>query len=212
MVSFIVLLTSVITIPSLVIVTPSSSATFKAVQGNNDALKAKHSDWKLIEIEKVFAEKLPARYVKRAPAVARTLARLSERYQWDPFFLLALIETESQFHPDLIGKVGEIGLMQVRPSTSDWLCKKMRLNKKRGLNLFDPVVNLEMGVRYLTYLRDRFGDRPVWFTAAYNQGVGRVLRKTALAQNRAPGSFRHSYFDKISQKYLNLQLNRSTAL
>ena len=57
----------------------------------------------------------------------------------------AVIEIESNFKPGAIGRDGEIGLMQVLPSTA-------RLMGFRGTNedLADPATNMKYGVRYLS--------------------------------------------------------------
>lgn len=56
----------------------------------------------------------------------------------------AVAQVESGYRPNAIGTVGEIGLMQVRPSTA-------RMMGFSGTNedLADPATNIRYGVRYL---------------------------------------------------------------
>ena len=62
----------------------------------------------------------------------------------DPRLVDAVIKVESDHHPDAIGAAGEIGLMQVRPSTA-------RLLGFRGTDreLAEPATNIRLGVTYL---------------------------------------------------------------
>lgn len=56
----------------------------------------------------------------------------------------AVAYVESGFEPDAVGTVGEIGLMQIRPSTAEMLG-----HDGGALALFDPGVNARFAVRYL---------------------------------------------------------------
>jgi hypothetical protein len=56
----------------------------------------------------------------------------------------AVIRVESDYDPTAIGKVGEIGLMQVRPSTAAMLGFKGTAGE-----LAEPEVNIHFGVTYL---------------------------------------------------------------
>lgn len=56
----------------------------------------------------------------------------------------AVAYVESGFSPDAVGGVGEIGLMQIRPSTAEMLG-----HGGGALALFDPAVNARFAVRYL---------------------------------------------------------------
>lgn len=56
----------------------------------------------------------------------------------------AVAEVESGFDPQAVGAVGEVGLMQVMPSTARMLGFSEPLPK-----LYDPQTNIRYGVRYL---------------------------------------------------------------
>jgi hypothetical protein len=58
--------------------------------------------------------------------------------------VVAVIQIESGFNPSVVGAVGEIGLMQVRPETA------AMLGFKGGLDMLaEPEINIRLGVRYL---------------------------------------------------------------
>ena len=108
-----------------------------------------------------------------------------------PEFAHAIVEIESRFRPDVLGRAGEIGLMQIKPATA-------RLMGFRGpaKALFDPETNIKYGMKYLAKAR-RLGDSTVCGTILkYNAGhaarrMNRVSRaycekvKGVLARNAA---------------------------
>lgn len=123
---------------------------------------------------------LPKKYKKRYKKIAQTIIDQSYKYKFDPIFLMAVIQSESSFRPDIIGGVGEIGLMQIRPTTAEWIAKKKGLRWKNKNQLKDPVENIKIGAAYFSYLRERFDDHARLYIAAYNMGgtnVKRALRK-----------------------------------
>jgi len=94
------------------------------------------------------------------------VAPIAARYNMDTEFILRVIEAESGGDPRAVSPKGAIGLMQLMPDTA------------RALGVsdpFDPVQNIEGGVRYLSHLIQRFGDVRLAL-AAYNAGPGNVQR------------------------------------
>jgi len=80
----------------------------------------------------------------------------------DPRLSLALVYRESKFDPNAVGGVGEIGLMQVKPSTG----KLMGFSEK---DLKNPSKNIDAGLQYLNQNLIKFND-PVLAVAGYNAG------------------------------------------
>ena len=80
----------------------------------------------------------------------------------------AMIEIESQFRPDVRGRHGEIGLMQIKPATA-------RLVGFRGSAkaLYDPETNIKYGMRYLAKAHKLGSEKGVCGTILkYNAGHG----------------------------------------
>jgi len=69
--------------------------------------------------------------------------------------LLALMARESSFDPEAVSPKGAVGLMQVKPSTAEWMAKKE--GREPGGNLSDPRENILAGMSYLSYLKRKFG-------------------------------------------------------
>jgi soluble lytic murein transglycosylase-like protein len=75
----------------------------------------------------------------------RTMVRAAaSRSGLPPDFADAIMEVESAYHPGSLGAAGEIGLMQVMPSTARMLGFEGRLEE-----LATPDVNIHYGVTYL---------------------------------------------------------------
>jgi soluble lytic murein transglycosylase-like protein len=68
--------------------------------------------------------------------------------------LMALMARESSFDPGAVSPKGAVGLMQVKPSTAEWLAKK---EGRSSGNLSDPTENILAGMSYLSYLKRKFG-------------------------------------------------------
>jgi len=109
----------------------------------------------------------------------------AKQYGFDWRLIVAQMYQESRFDPDARSWAGAVGLMQVLPRTA----------KSLGFSdLSSPENSIHAGVKYLTWVRDRFepelsvSDR-MWFAlAAYNVGQGHVLdaRRLARKQGRNP--------------------------
>ncbi len=98
--------------------------------------------------------------------------KYSEQYGVPEEIILAVIKSESSFVADAVSPKGAVGLMQILPSTYEWLCTKTG-DEPNVSTLYDPDVNIKYGTYYLGYLYGKFG---VWETAyaAYNAGDARV--------------------------------------
>lgn len=117
---------------------------------------------------------LPNKYREQSGKIAQTIIDESTKHGFDPVFLMSVIEGESSWRPDKVGGVGEIGLMQLRPSTGKWIAKRSGLKWKGDKSLYDPCQNIKIGAAYLSYLRDRFDDHARLYLAAYNMGQSNV--------------------------------------
>lgn len=113
---------------------------------------------------------LPKRFRGQTNKIAQTIIDEAHRYGFDPILLLAVIRTESSFNPTMIGGVGEIGLMQIRPETAEWITKKTGLVWRGPQSLRDPATNIKIGCAYLNWLRDKFDSHAQLYLAAYNMG------------------------------------------
>ncbi|MBC7370889.1 MAG: lytic transglycosylase domain-containing protein [Bdellovibrionaceae bacterium] len=129
----------------------------------------------------IVQDSMPAKYRKDSAEVSATILAESAKYGFDPLFVVAVIQTESSFNPTMIGGVGEIGLMQIRPETAAWIIQKLDLPMKGKNPLKNPANNVRIGVAYMNYLRGSFGGAAYRYVAAYNMGPTNVKRLIAAA-------------------------------
>jgi soluble lytic murein transglycosylase len=146
--------------------------------------------------------KQPWKY--QARQISKTILQVSEQYGFDPIFLLALIKNESRFNPIVIGKFGEIGLMQVIPRTGEWIAKKYHLPWKGAESLKNPVTNIQIGSAYIAYLKGRFASQSQLYISAYNMGSTNVRR--ALERHVEPKEYRNRVMNHYMHYYADLKL------
>ena len=103
------------------------------------------------------------------------VTKYSEAYNIPEDIIYATIKTESSFDPEAVSRVGAKGLMQLLPSTFEWLTSDEHLGENLTSNmLFDPETNIRYGTYYLKYLYTKFNYNWDTAIAAYNGGEGNV--------------------------------------
>ena len=100
----------------------------------------------------------------------------ANRHGLDPQLVKAVVAVESGFEPRAVSDKGAVGLMQVLPTTGARYGVRADLKRSVDQKLTDPVLNLEIGTRYLSDLRKMFAPRPELALAAYNAGENAVVR------------------------------------
>jgi hypothetical protein len=105
-----------------------------------------------------------------SPTLARLVEAAAERHEIDARIVQAVIQVESAYDPQARSPKGALGLMQLMPATA------VRLGAAPASNLFDPALNIELGVRYLRLLGNLFNGRLDLVLAAYNAGEGAVMK------------------------------------
>ena len=88
----------------------------------------------------------------------------------------SVIRQESVFNSHAVSHRGARGLMQLMPTTADYISKKSGLGKVPKQELFLPPINIQLGSLYLADLLKRFDNQPALAIAAYNAGPTRVKR------------------------------------
>ena len=139
------------------------------------------------------------------------VARQAQVYDLDPYEVMAVIHVESHGRPMVRSQDNAIGLMQVIPSTGEWIAEK--LGEKESFSegiLEDPETNIRYGCWYLRFLHDRFSEpQTVW--AAYNAGQGKVYEwlenpevsadGNSLIFDNIPAGETKAYVPKVQEAY-----------
>lgn len=107
--------------------------------------------------------------------LAKVIVREAERYDCPPELVLAIIVVESSFRYRAVSPKGAVGLMQLRPFVAKAMAREMGIPLEVG-RVFDPKLNVKIGLFYLSKLLLRFGDLEVALVA-YNYGPTYVARR-----------------------------------
>ncbi|BCO27856.1 membrane-bound lytic murein transglycosylase F [Rhodoferax lithotrophicus] len=135
-------------------------------------------------------------------AVKHHLREAAQKQRIDLELLQAIIATESGFDPLVVSPKGAVGLMQLTPETALRFGVQADARTSIEKKLTDPHINIQAGSRYLAYLLALFPGEMELALAAYNAGVGAVMR----AGRRIP-NFQETqrYVKTVMQLYLALK-------
>lgn len=103
----------------------------------------------------------------------------------DPLLVASVIRVESKFHSQDVSHAGAVGLMQLMPTTAEWIAQTIRQQSSgSGLavrrlpedakHLASPQYNILIGSWYVKSLIIQFDNNEAAAIAAYNAGPQRV--------------------------------------
>ena len=142
-----------------------------------------------------------------------SVEKYSAEYNIPEYIVYAVIKTESDFVRTAESSAGAVGLMQIMPSTFDWVM--FRLGTEGDYDdLYESDVNIMCGCYLLSFLYEDLGYSWDNAFAAYNAGRGRVqewLADESISQNgvlvNIPSDGVKQYIEKINriaEKYFEL--------
>jgi soluble lytic murein transglycosylase len=123
----------------------------------------------------------------------------------DPTLIAGVIYVESHFR-DQTSHAGAKGLMQLMPSTADYIARKSGGTRFVQGDLADPQINISYGSWYLRYLLQHYHGNEALALAAYNAGEGKVDEWWRQANDRGeafrvarhiPFAETRAYVDKV---------------
>lgn len=106
-------------------------------------------------------------------AIAKEIVRLSAEEQVDPFYVTAIIATESRFSTTAKSRVGALGLMQLMPATAHEVSRR-KTGKKSYPLLTDANINIGLGISYIKQLEGHYRGNRFNALTAYNWGLTNV--------------------------------------
>lgn len=119
----------------------------------------------------------------------------AKRQNMPPSLALAIAKVESNFNPQALSQAGAKGVMQIMPRTAEQV---FGVSRNR---LFEPDVNIKLGVKFIKKLLERYDDRLDIALSHYNGGSGVKNRHGELSVMPAT----QNYVDKVlatQQDYL----------
>ncbi len=110
----------------------------------------------------------------------------AEEFGLDSLLLYAIMREESRYDPEAISRAYAQGLMQIIPSTRDWIAEQLKIEVD-PIEIFDPRMNVHLGAWYLRHLLDYFEEDLHYALAGYNGGPGNVnnWKESPLVQEKA---------------------------
>ena len=118
---------------------------------------------------------LPVGGVFDPGALHEMAGKIARRHGVDEALVHAVIQVESRYDPFAVSPRGAMGLMQLMPRTAE---------RFEVTNAFDPVQNVDGGVRYLKELLARYSGQVRLALAAYNAGEEAVERHGGIPPYR----------------------------
>lgn len=113
--------------------------------------------------------------------VGAIIDRTARQYGFHPRFIKAIAYQESGWNNRVVSSAGAIGIMQVIPSTGQFVSSYL---VGRRLDLHDPEDNVLAGVAFVAHLWKLTGGSPEKTLAGYYQGLASVRRNGMYPSTR----------------------------
>jgi soluble lytic murein transglycosylase len=110
----------------------------------------------------------------------------AQKRKISPLLVLSIVRQESKFDPETRSSVGALGLMQVIPTTGEFVAPKIELASYR---LIDPPDNIKIGTWYLAHMHDELKNDSLLAVASYNAGPGNVTKWLKTISYNDPDEF-----------------------
>ena len=135
----------------------------------------------------LLAPTASATYYYDTKDIQQRVITQAKRQNVDPSLALAIAKVESNFNPKALSHAGAKGVMQIMPQTAEQV---FGVHRNR---LFDPDVNIELGVKFIKKLIERYNGRLDIALSHYNGGSG---VKNSHGELKVMAATRH-YVDKV---------------
>jgi soluble lytic murein transglycosylase len=96
--------------------------------------------------------------------------------------MASLIRVESAGDPNIVSRVGAIGLTQIMPATGREIARDLKIADYSTEMLYHPETNVRMGTYYIRKLLDKFDGDLHAALAAYNWGPHHIAMRISRQQ------------------------------
>ena len=122
----------------------------------------------------IVVDRAPEVVMQRYPMEYESTIRLCARLNdIPPAYVASVILAESSYDPQAVSSVNAQGLMQLLPSTAEWIAGRLGEEYAEGC-LFNPETNIRYGCWYLGFLMQRYHGDMRLSSSAYHAGQGNV--------------------------------------
>jgi len=170
-------------------------------------------DWQLKAAREAMAHslaKLTTLTVSQAQEVVLVVEREADKYDLDPFRILAFIIAESHGDTQAISIAGAKGLMQIMPQTGQFIATALTDSWQGDDSLFEIETNISYGVWYYHYLLQTFEGNEQAALAAYNWGPQNIKQRI-LKGERLPSVYPSKVLeaeDRLEREFSDEATNR----
>ncbi len=141
-----------------------------------------------------------------------------ESYGVQPAVIASVANVESGFVEDAVSNKGAVGIMQLMPSTAEWVASKIGEEYRREL-LLEGEYNIKIASYYISYLLTIFGDTKTAL-CAYNAGQGNVKKwltkeeysPDGVSLSKIPFEETRNYINKVEKNYRYYKNRYKTAV
>ncbi len=123
----------------------------------------------------------------------------------DPMWIYAIIKVESNFNSQATSGSGAKGLMQLMDNTAIDIANELKIEKFEANMLYNPEINIMIGVRYFDKLLSKYNENYYLAIAAYNGGIGNVDNWL----NKGIISYEASDIENIPYKETNMYVRKT---
>lgn len=158
--------------------------------------------FKVVKIDDIIMKKLyPLKY-------SEYVEKYAKEYNIDKYMVYAIIKAESNFNENAKSSSDAIGLMQIMEITAIETARKMDLEVTEE-DLFKPDLNINIGLKYFTYLLNHYNNNYPLTIIAYNAGMGNVdawlkdgtIKEDGTDIENVPFKETNNYVRKILRDY-----------
>jgi hypothetical protein len=141
-----------------------------------DTIKAKMIEQAALHLERKEQKRKKSLYaqkrsrLRRKEEIRNQLKAIANELGLEPRLALGMAKVESGYNPKSVSPKGAVGVLQVMPTLA-W--HYFGIDRER---LFDPQINIRIGLTWMKTLLKRFDHDLDLSLAAYNAGVSRVVR------------------------------------
>jgi len=178
-----------------------------SVRDSGEALRALEAEKQAkLEAEEAYQREIRSCQVKYRDLIERYAAQ----YRLEPAYVAAIIKRESNYDPRAVSSKDARGLMQMMPSTFDWVRNNCGYRNQSIDVLFEPEPSIKMGCYLLRYICDYLKtDDPILAACAYHAGWGNVegwIKRNStdgktLTVSQIPAEDTRYYARKVREAY-----------